>query len=81
MKIIKSLAAATVLSVFAIGSASAITLDQVTSSTNLNITIDSNGVATLFGNVDSSFEKYQAAQAAAKIEGVESVRNLLTFSN
>ena len=80
MKMIKTLVAATVLSAFAIGSASAITIDDVSSSTNVNVTVK-NGVATLFGNVDSNFEKQQAAQAAAKIEGVDSVRNLLTFSN
>ncbi len=80
MKMIKTLAAATVLATVAFGSTNAITLDNVSSSTNLNVTVN-NGVATLFGNVDSQFESVQAERAAAKIDGVESVRNLLNFSN
>ena len=80
MKMIKSLIVATVLATAAIGSASALTLDQATSSTNVQVTVN-NGVATLFGNVDNNYERYQAAQAAAKIDGVDEVRNLLTYSN
>ena len=80
MKMIKSLVAATFLATVAFGSAHAITIDDATSSANVNITVV-NGVATLFGNVDSQFESIQAANAAAKIDGVESVRNLLVFSN
>ena len=78
MKMIKTLIAASVLATVAIGSASAMTIDQGTSSTDVNVKVE-NGVATLFGHVDNNFEKYQAAQAASMIDGVESVRNLLTF--
>ena len=80
MKMIKTLFAATVLSVFAIGSASALTLEGISSPEKVNITVQ-NGVATLFGNVDSNFEKHLAAKAAAELEGVDRVRNLLIFSN
>jgi len=80
MKLIKTLIAASILSLAAVGSASAITVSDVTSSANVRITVE-NGVATLFGHVDSSFERYQVGQAAKKIDGVDRVRNLLLFSN
>ena len=80
MKMIKTLTAATLLTVFAMGSAQALTVKDVTSSTNVRITIN-NGVATLFGNVESSFDKHLVAQQAKKIEGVTRINNLLTFTN
>jgi len=80
MKTIKTLVAATLLTVFAIGSAQALTVRDVTSSANVRITI-SNGVATIFGNVESSFDKELVARQAKQIEGVERINNLLTFSN
>ena len=58
------------------GSASAITVDQVTSSANVRINVE-NGVATIFGTVDDHSEKVLLSQAAAKIDGVDSVRNLV----
>ena len=80
MKMIKTLVAATLLTVFAMGSAQALTVKDVTSSTNVRITIN-NVVATLFGNVESSFDKHLVAQQAKKIEGVTRINNLLTFTN
>ena len=51
------------------------------SSTNINYTIDRNGVATLFGNVENSYERFEATRLARELRGVEKVNNLLTFSN
>ena len=83
MKMIKSIAATIVIvGTLAAGSASAMipaSIDRLTSSVNVNVTVK-NGVATLFGNVDSQFERLQIARAAAQLEGVDRVRNLLTFS-
>ena len=62
------------------GTASAMTLDGVSSATDLNVTV-SNGVATLYGHVDNSFERVLAEVAAEDIEGVEIVRNLVTVSD
>ena len=80
MKLIKTLAAATLMTTMAMGSAQALTVKDVTSSTNVRVTVQ-NGVATLFGNVESSFDKELVARQARKIDGVERVNNLLTFSN
>lgn len=80
MKLIKTLAAATLMTTMAMGSAQALTVKDVTSSTNVRITVQ-NGVATLFGNVESSFDKELVARQARKIDGVERINNLLTFSN
>ena len=83
MKISKSILASVVIaSAMFAGTAAAATpsLDRFTSSTNVNISVK-DGVATLFGSVDNGFEKRLVANAAAKIEGVDSVRNLITFSN
>ena len=80
MKLIKTLAAATLMTTMVMGSAQALTVKDVTSSTNVRITVQ-NGVATLFGNVESSFDKELVARQARKIDGVERINNLLTFSN
>ena len=80
MKLIKTLAVATLMTTMAMGSAQALTVKDVTSSTNVRITVQ-NGVATLFGNVESSFDKELVARQARKIDGVERINNLLTFSN
>lgn len=80
MKTLKTLIAAAALATLTIGSASALTVDQATSSANINVKVE-NGVATLFGHVESNFDRIQAADAAKRIEGVDKVRNLLTFSN
>lgn len=80
MKLIKSLIAASILATVAAGSASALTVDQATSSANVNLKVE-NGVATLWGSVDGNLDRAQAAYAASMIGGVEEVRNLLTYSN
>ncbi len=80
MKTLKTLIAAAALATLTIGSASALTLDTIASPAKVRVTVN-NGVATLYGNVENNFERLQAAKAAAKIEGVERVRNLLIFSN
>jgi len=80
MKTIKTLIAATLLTSFAMGSANALTIQDVTSSTNVRVQVQ-NGVATIFGNVESGFDKQLVAQQTKKIEGVDRVRNLLKFSN
>lgn len=61
-------------------SAAAPGLNKLTSSTNVNLTVK-DGVATLFGSVDSGLERKLIASAAAKLDGVDSVRNLVTLSN
>lgn len=80
MKMIKTLVAATLITTFAIGSAQALTVRDVTSSANVRIKVE-NGVATLWGNVESSFDRELVARQAKKIDGVERVNNLITFSN
>ena len=75
---LKVFVTATLISILAMGSASALTVRDVTSSVGVRVTVK-DGVATLYGHVDSNYEKFQAARAASQIEGVESVRNLLTF--
>lgn len=83
MKISKSILASVVIAsaMFAGNAAAAApSLDSFTSSTNVNISVQ-DGVATLFGSVDNGFEKRLVEVAAAKMEGVDSVRNLVTFSN
>ena len=81
MKTVKTLVAASILSLAAVGVASAaVGLSQTTSSANINVTVK-DGVATLTGNVESNFDRIRAAQAAAKIEGVKEVRNLIFFSS
>jgi len=62
------------------GSAHARYIGDVTSSTNVNIRID-NGVATLWGNVESGLDRVLVERQAKKIEGVHCVRNLITFSS
>ncbi len=83
MKLTKSIiATALIAGSLVAGSASAMTpvnIDGLSSSTNVNVSVK-DGVATLFGSVDSQFERIQVANAAKKLEGVNQVRNLLTFS-
>ena len=74
MKTIKSLLIA---SAFAVGSASAMTLDEIPN-TDVNLKVEK-GIATLFGSVDSELERNLAERVAENIDGVEKVRNLLKF--
>lgn len=80
MKMIKTLIATALIATFALGSAHALTVRDVTSSANVRIKVE-NGVATIWGNVESSFDRELVARQAKKIEGVERINNLLTFSN
>jgi len=77
MNILKALIAATVL---ATGSASAHTVGDIKNSAHLNLQIE-NDIATLSGSVDSSSERILAERLVARMDGVERVRNLLTFSD
>ena len=80
MKLSKStIAAAFFTTMMFAGTASAFTVSGA-SSADLNVVIN-DGVATVFGHVDSLFEQKMAGNAAAEIEGVEEVRNLVTYSN
>ena len=81
MKMVKT----TLVSILAAGAllaatANATTLSGVSSSTNLRVSV-SDGVATLYGTVDSQFEKTRAGAEAKKLEGVEEVRNYLLFTD
>ena len=60
--------------------ASANVLSGVTASTNVRVNVE-DGVATLYGTVDSQFERTQAGVAAKNLEGVDEVRNLIVFTN
>lgn len=83
MKLSKSVIASLVIAgaIFSgTAAAAAPDLSDLTSSTNVNVTVK-DGVATLFGTVDSAQEKHLIASAAAKIDGVDSVRNLVVFTN
>ncbi len=53
-------------------------LRTVTGPAKVSVTVK-DGVATLFGHVDSQFERLQAASAVEKIDGIDQVRNLLTY--
>lgn len=81
MKMIKTV----ISSVFVAGvlmsaAASANVLSGVTASTNVRVNVE-DGVATLYGTVDSQFERTQAGVAAKNLEGVDEVRNLIVFTN
>jgi len=61
------------------GSASAMTLDQIPNA-DVNLKVEK-GVATLFGSVDSQLERDLAERVARNIDGVDKVRNLLEYKN
>jgi len=77
VNILKALVAATVL---ATGSAAALSVDNTSNSASLYLHIEK-GVATLSGSVDNSSERILAERLVARMDGVERVRNLLTFSD
>jgi len=82
MKTIKSILIASAFAVgtaFSIGSASAMTLDEIPNA-DVNLKVEK-GVATLFGSVDSQLERDLAERVAKNIDGVDTVRNLLKFKN
>lgn len=76
MKMLKILIAASFL---VAGSASAVQFNNPTSSSNVRVTING-GVATVFGNVESYFDRQLVEREVKKIAGVTSVRNLLVTS-
>ena len=53
--------------------------DFAGSSVDVNIAIN-NGIATLTGHVESALDRFSAGNMAAGIDGVEEVRNLITFA-
>ena len=76
MKMLKILIAASFLIA---GSASAVQFNNPTSSSNVRVTVNG-GVATVFGNVESYFDRQLVEREVKKIAGVTSVRNLLVTS-
>ena len=70
---------ALVLPLMAAGPAFGSVITGATSSTNVNYTIE-DGVATIYGTVDSNMEKTMVGYNAADLEGVDEVRNLLFVS-
>ena len=73
MKVLKTLAASTIL---VTGSASAVMLDAVSTASDIQVQVE-NGVATLSGRAENGFDSIQAELAAERIDGVDTVRNLL----
>ena len=55
-------------------------IDQSTSSANVHYNVE-DGVATVYGSVDSQLEKTLVARDTAALDGVESFRNLLIVNN
>lgn len=75
----KKLIIASVLAFGVIGSASANFSIPGVSSTDLNVRID-NGVATLYGKVDSGAEEALAKRYVAGLDGVDKVIDLVTHN-
>lgn len=59
------------------GSALAAPLSLATNSANVYFELR-DGIVTIYGNVDSPIEKTLVGHEAAKLDGVEEVRNYLT---
>ena len=85
---VKTIAALAITGALSVGTASAMGLDAGTrslnsvigvSSASLSVNLD-DGVATLFGNVESGAEAALAASHVAKLDGVEQVINLITYN-
>ncbi len=77
----KTLAALAIASAFSFGNAHAMIKSTMpvysvngVSSASLTVTVD-NGIATLFGSVDSGIESALAESHVAKLDGVEKVIN------
>jgi len=75
----KKLLIASALVFASVGTASANIVIPGVSSTDLDVRID-NGVATLFGNVDSGVEEAMAKNYVAGLDGVDRVIDLVTHS-
>ena len=79
MKISKSMIATVVIAAAMFAGQAAAFAPLGVSSADLNVTV-TNGIATLFGHVDSNLDRVLAENAAAALDGVTEVRNLITFS-
>jgi len=79
MKLLTKTAIATVMAMSTLGAVNAKTLDFIpgVTSPNVNVTVQE-GVATLFGVVDTHSERKLAERHVAKLEGVDRVINLVT---
>ena len=84
----KTIAALLITGAMSVGTASAMTLDSGTtqlnsiagvSSANIRVNVK-DGVATLFGNVDSGSEAALAANHVAMQDGISKVRNLISIN-
>jgi mevalonate kinase len=88
MKLSKSIAALAIAGALSIGTASAMglssgtqPLDSIVGVSSASISVNlTDGVATLFGNVESGAESALAANHVEKIEGVDRVINLITHN-
>jgi len=76
----KLLSAAIALPLLFAGAISAASIDGSTSSTNVYYTVN-DGVATVYGNVESAIEKTTIETNLERLEGVDDVRNLIVVSN
>lgn len=82
MKLFKQTAIATTLIIgaFAMGSAQALTISAPgVNAADLRVNV-SNGVATIFGTVDSGSERDLAEKFVAESDGVKRVINLVTYN-
>ncbi len=79
MKLVKTAIIATALTMGAIGTAAAANIGSVPGvNGNVNVVVN-NGVATVYGHVDSSFERNLTGQYVGSQAGVDRVINLITF--
>ena len=77
--VVTTLAVAATFSIGVAGAAVAANLGSVSGvNGNVNVVID-NGVATVFGHVDSGFERGLVARHVGAQDGVDRVINLVTF--
>ncbi len=79
MKLLKTAVIASVLAIGVIGTASAAGLSSVPGvNGNVNVVV-SDGVATVYGHVDSSFERNLTGKYVGAQDGIDRVINLVTF--
>ena len=78
MKLLKTALIASALTLSAIGTASAAGLSVPGVNGNVNVVVN-DGVATVFGHVDSSFERNLTGRYIGTQDGVDRVINLITF--
>ena len=79
MRLFKTLITTLFLSTLAFGSANALSVEDLLSSPMIKVVVK-DGVANLFGMVDTEIDAMHAEYAAAQIEGVKSVNNNLLYS-